>query len=109
MGCRLRYRGACALGPGILLAEDLPRETGIHLKISRAGESIFEGSTGIDQLKRSFTELAAWLFKENEFPYGCLLLTGTGLVPPGKFTLHHGDSLIISIDGVGTLENHVGL
>jgi 2-dehydro-3-deoxy-D-arabinonate dehydratase len=58
-------------------------------------------------LKRGFDELAGWLFRENEFPNGCLLLTGTGLVPPGKWTLATGDTITIRIDGIGTLENAV--
>jgi 2-dehydro-3-deoxy-D-arabinonate dehydratase len=48
-----------------------------------------------------------WLFADNEFPDGVLLLTGTGLVPPGKFTLAAGDEISIRIDGVGTLVNVV--
>jgi 2-keto-4-pentenoate hydratase/2-oxohepta-3-ene-1,7-dioic acid hydratase in catechol pathway len=36
-----------------------------------------------------------------------LLFTGTGLVPPGKFTLTAGDEIAIRIDGVGTLVNAV--
>ena len=61
----------------------------------------------VSQLKRGFDELAGWLFRDNEFPHGCLLLTGTGLVPPGKWTLEHGDVINIRIDGIGTLQNAV--
>jgi 2-dehydro-3-deoxy-D-arabinonate dehydratase len=34
-------------------------------------------------------------------------MTGTGIVPPNDFTLHSGDLIRISIDGIGTLENVV--
>ena len=101
------YRGSCALGPCLLIADTLPPETGIHLTISRGGAVAFEGSTPVSQLKRGFDELAGWLFRDNEFPHGCLLLTGTGLVPPGKWTLERGDVITIRIDGIGTLENAV--
>ena len=101
------YRGSLALGPGLLLADTLPTETGITIHIARGGETVFEGQTTLAQLKRRPEELVDWLFKENEFPAGCLLLTGTGIVPPGQWTLAHGDVITIAIDGIGSLENHV--
>ncbi len=101
------YRGSCSLGPCLLIADTLPAETGIHLTITRGGATEVEGSTAVSQLKRGFEELAGWLFRDNEFPCGCLLLTGTGLVPPGKWTLEHGDVISIRIDGIGTLTNIV--
>ena len=101
------YRGSCSIGPCLLLADSLPPETGIHLTILRGGAEAFSGSTAVSQLKRSFDELAGWLYRDNEFPAGALLLTGTGLVPPGKWTLEPGDTVRIAIDGIGVLENIV--
>jgi 2-dehydro-3-deoxy-D-arabinonate dehydratase len=101
------YRGSLSLGPGILLADAMPAETGIHITITRDGVAAFEGSTTLAQLKRRPEELVDWLFRENEFPAGCFLLTGTGIVPPGQWTLRHGDVVTIRIDGIGTLENPV--
>jgi len=101
------YRGSLSLGPGILIADALPPDTGIHITIRRGGEAAFDGSTKLSQLKRTPQELVDWLYRENEFPAGCLLLTGTGVVPPGQWTLAHGDIITIRIDGIGTLENHV--
>jgi 2-dehydro-3-deoxy-D-arabinonate dehydratase len=101
------YRGSLALGPGILIADALPPETGIHITITREGTVVFEGNTSLSQLKRSPQELVDWLWRDNEFAAGCLLLTGTGIVPPGQWTLAHGDIVAIRIDGIGTLENHV--
>lgn len=101
------YRGSCSIGPCLLLADSLPPETGIHLTILRGGAEAFSGSTAVSQLKRSFDELAGWLYRDNEFPAGALLLTGTGLVPPGKWTLEPGDTVRIAIDGIGVLENVV--
>ena len=101
------YRGSLSLGPGILVADAMPAETGIHITITRDGAAAFEGSTSLTQLKRTPQELVDWLFRENEFPCGCLLLTGTGVVPPGQWTLQHGDIITIRIEGIGTLENHV--
>lgn len=101
------YRGSLSLGPGILIADSLSPETGIHIAIQRGGAEVFNGSTTLAQLKRTPQELVDWLFRDNEFPAGCLLLTGTGIVPPGQWTLAHGDVIVIRIDGIGTLENHV--
>ena len=101
------YRGSCALGPCLLVADDFSRANEVHLTIERDGEPAFEGSTSLTQLKRGYDELAGWLFRENEFPHGCVLLTGTGVVPPAPFTLLRGDTVRIRIDGIGELVNTV--
>ncbi len=101
------YRGSCGLGPCLLLAEEIDGATGIHLTIIRAGAEVFSGSTSLSQMKRTAAELADWLYRENEFPHGSVLLTGTGLVPPGRWTLAPGDVIRIGIDGIGLLENSV--
>jgi 2-dehydro-3-deoxy-D-arabinonate dehydratase len=79
----------------------------IKLTIRRESKTAFEGSTSLAQLNRTVESLAEWLFKENEFPHGALLMTGTGIVPPDDFTLAHGDDLSITIGGIGTLRNPV--
>ncbi len=102
------YRGSCAVGPGLIVGEGaVTPETGIRLEISRGGSVCFAGETQVSQIKRGFDELAEFLFRENEFPCGALLMTGTGIVPEADFTLKSGDVVRISIDGLGTLENAV--
>ena len=101
------YLGCCALGPGIVVRDPLPRETAIELRIRRGGAEVFSGATSVSQMKRTFDELAGWLMRENGFPAGCVLLTGTGLVPPNDFTLAHGDEVAITIASIGTLRNTV--
>lgn len=102
------YDGSCALGPGILLAsEPLSKNTAIHLKIERAGGIAFAGDTTLSELKRDPKVLVKYLFSNNSFPHGAFLMTGTGIVPQDEFTLAKGDRIRISIDGIGTLENHV--
>ena len=59
------------------------------------------------QLNRTPESLVDWLTRENDFPHGVLLLTGTGIVPPDEFTLKSGDVTRITIDGIGTLVNPV--
>lgn len=102
------YDGACALGPGILVTYDeLPAETAIRLEILRDGNQVFDGETHLSEMKRKGGELIQYLFRENSFPAGCILLTGTGVIPPDNFTLARGDEIRIMIDGVGTLANTV--
>jgi 2-dehydro-3-deoxy-D-arabinonate dehydratase len=102
------YRGCCALGPGLVIREPLPLETAIALRILREGNEVFSGATSLSQMKRTFPELAGWLWRENEFPNGCYLLTGTGLVPGGDFTLLAGDDVRIAVQHLGELGNIVG-
>jgi 2-dehydro-3-deoxy-D-arabinonate dehydratase len=101
------YAACCALGPGLVVREPLPRETAIELEITRGGQKVFAGATSVAQMKRGFEELAGYLYRDNIFTHGCYLLTGTGIIPPGEFTLHSGDLIRISIAGLGTLENPV--
>jgi 2-dehydro-3-deoxy-D-arabinonate dehydratase len=102
------YDGSCALGPAILLSSEPPAAaTRIRLEIRRAGAVVFEGSTALSEMKRDFATLVRFLYRETSFPNGCILLTGTGIVPPDSFTLEHGDETLISVDGIGTLHNVV--
>jgi 2-dehydro-3-deoxy-D-arabinonate dehydratase len=103
------YHRSCALGPAILVSSHpLPATTEIQLQIVRAGKPAFSGSTTLAELKRDPAELVAYLYRNNIFPEGCFLLTGTGIVPPDSFTLNSGDEIRISIAGIGALVNTVG-
>jgi 2-dehydro-3-deoxy-D-arabinonate dehydratase len=102
------YTESCALGPCVLLtSEALPPDTPIALQIRRGEALAFDGSTTLAAMKRSVQELADYLFRDNVFPSGCVLLTGTGVVPPDDFTLQSGDVIAITIPPIGTLENTV--
>jgi 2-dehydro-3-deoxy-D-arabinonate dehydratase len=102
------YDGSCALGPAILVtAAPLPATTAIHLEIRRNGSPCFAGSTTLAEIKRDLKTLVEYLYRETSFPDGCVLLTGTGVIPPDEFTLQVGDETSISIDGIGTLHNTV--
>ncbi len=100
------FRQCAALGPGILIAEQpISKETGIGCEIHRGGGVVFSGETTLAQMKRTLDELAGWLFREDTFPQGAFLMTGTGIVPPDDFCLQAGDEVRISIAGIGTLTN----
>jgi 2-dehydro-3-deoxy-D-arabinonate dehydratase len=103
------YRHSCALGPWLVLGtpEELARQWEIRIEIIRNGKSVFSGETSVGQIKRSFAELAEFLFRSQEFPHGAVLLTGTGIVPPDHFTLNEHDVVRIGISSIGVLENKV--
>lgn len=102
------YDGCAALGPCVYVTEKaLDTGTNIQLEIIRKGTTIFTDSIAISQIKRSFTSLVSYVFRECSFPHGCLIMTGTGIVPGNDFTLQSGDNINISIDYIGTLTNTV--
>jgi 2-dehydro-3-deoxy-D-arabinonate dehydratase len=104
------FDDALGLSDTIVLARDLgdaARSARITLRIERDGNTAFQGETSTAQMRRSFEDLASYLFRELSHPHGAVLLTGTGLVPPDEFTLEGGDTVEIEIDGVGILRHGV--
>jgi 2-dehydro-3-deoxy-D-arabinonate dehydratase len=101
------YNGSCALGHGILICKpeeikDIP----IRLEIRRRNEIIFSGETTTGTMKRALSELAEYLTRELDFPYGVFLMTGTCLVPGNDFTLQSEDRVLIQV-GALKIENRV--
>ena len=103
------YDGCAAIGPCIYVPETpFDRGTQIELEIVRRGKTAFKESIAISQMKRSLEELVSFVYRECSFPVGCLIMTGTGIVPPSDFTLNPEDEIKIKIDPIGTLVNVVG-
>ena len=102
------YDASAAVGPCIYVTDEaLPPSTIIQMKILRDNTIVFEGEITIDQMKRKLEDLVSYLFRENSFPHGCLVMTGTGIVPPSDFTLKKDDIILITIEPIGTLVNTV--
>ncbi len=103
------YDACAGLGPWIALLDPLPpvEAIGIDLQIVRGGDVVFSGQTTAAEMARPFDDLVQWLSRENVFPDGAFLMTGTGIVPTSEFTLEPGDVVHITIDGVGTLSNPI--
>jgi 2-dehydro-3-deoxy-D-arabinonate dehydratase len=103
------YSRSCAIGPWVVVGptEQDARHWAVGLQIRRGGQVVFDGETKVGQLKRTFGELVEHLFRSQTFPAGAVLLTGAGIVPDDTFTLNAGDSVRITISGIGTLENPV--
>jgi 2-dehydro-3-deoxy-D-arabinonate dehydratase len=77
------------------------------LEILRSGASQFSAVITLSEMKRDPQTLVDYLYRDQSFPSGCFLLTGTGIVPPDTFTLKGGDEIRITIEGIGTLVNRV--
>ena len=104
------YEKSAALGPCLWVPENpISPKTAVSISILRNSETVFSGSILLSQMKRTLTELSSWLFRECDFKKGVYLMTGTGIVPPDHFTLAVGDKIIISIEGIGQLENSVAI
>lgn len=103
------YTASCALGPWIVLADELepPAGLSIEMTIERGGNLLWSGDTSTSRMRRSFRELIDCLYSALEFPVGVVLMTGTGIVPPNDVSLVSGDIVTIKIEGIGTLTNHV--
>jgi 2-dehydro-3-deoxy-D-arabinonate dehydratase len=102
------YDGSCALGPGLYVTKNpLPPETTISIRITRGHDVVFQGETTLSQMRRKPEELVEYLYREMSFPSGCILLTGTGIIPPDEFTLQAADLVEITIEPIGTLSNVV--
>jgi 2-dehydro-3-deoxy-D-arabinonate dehydratase len=103
------YDQCCGLGPWVTVAAAMPplSQILISLQIERSGKVVFQGETSAAQLNRTFDELIGWLGRDNSFPGGVFLLTGTGIVPDSSFTLAPNDSVEISISGIGSLRNSI--
>jgi 2-dehydro-3-deoxy-D-arabinonate dehydratase len=103
------YERSCALGPWIEFGatEAAARAWTIGVRIVRDRQPVFAGTTEVGRIKRSFAELAGWLFRCQRFPAGAVLLTGTGVVPPDDFCLEAGDHVTLEVSGIGRLANPV--
>ncbi|HEX3768243.1 MAG TPA: fumarylacetoacetate hydrolase family protein, partial [Puia sp.] len=102
------YDGSAAIGPCVYISPSpISPETKINMQIVRRGTTMYAEEIAIKKMKRGHTELVDFLFRECTFPFGCLLMTGTCLVPPNDFTLQSTDVIIIRIDHIGELKNTV--
>ena len=102
------YDGCCSLGPAIALAWEFdPAGKKIVLEIRRDGAVLFQSETTTAAMRRPIAELIDYLHRHQRFETGCILLTGTGIVPPREFTLQPADEVTIRIEGIGVLQNEV--
>lgn len=102
------FTGCAALGPGLLVTRrPLSSATAIEIDIRRRGRSVFAGATRLSEIRKPLPVLVEHLYRDDTFPAGCFLMTGTGVVPPGRFCLRRGDEVRITVPPIGTLVNRM--
>ena len=103
------YARCCAIGPVIACCDAIPdpKALTVSIEIRRDGAPLFSGQISTSKIVRSYDELISYLGRDNLFPDGVLLLTGTGIVPPDDVSLEAGDEVVISVEGIGELRNPV--
>ena len=78
-----------------------------RVDLARDDAIVYSGETSTSQIHRRLEQLAEYLGRYYDFPYGAVLLTGTCIVPGDDFTLSDGDEVVIEIEQIGTLRNPV--
>jgi len=102
------YDACAAIGPCVFISDEpMDKDTEISLTIFRNNSIAFTGTITLAQMKRTPEELVSFVYREASFPNGCMIMTGTGIVPDSSFTLNSGDEIKISISSIGTLVNTV--
>jgi len=101
------YDGSCALGPALVPASAVSPPFPLRLVVLRGGTAIVDESTSTARIRRPLAELVGYLGRALELPSGAILLTGTGIVPGGGFSLREGDVVRIEAGPLGRLENPV--
>lgn len=103
------FYGCCALGPVISLCSEIdnPYNLNITCNIIRNGDTIFSGKINSSQIKRTFDELAEFLYRDNPVLIGTTMTTGTGIMIPNDYALEPDDTVEIEIEGIGKLSNPV--
>ena len=84
-------RQCCALGPCVAARGAMPPPPADGDPPRRSDARRRVGLRGRDDARARwpgrFEDLVDWLGRDNSFPTACILLTGTGIVPPDEFTL----------------------
>jgi 2-dehydro-3-deoxy-D-arabinonate dehydratase len=103
------YAGSCALGSRVRPSWELQDVSDLRIAVEiRRGENIvWSGSTSTRLLVRKLSDLVSHLVEYDQFPWGFVLATGTGIAPEIGITMQAGDIVNISIEGVGELSNTV--
>ncbi|MEV4148761.1 fumarylacetoacetate hydrolase family protein [Amycolatopsis sp. NPDC049691] len=105
------YTGSCAVSARVRPAWEVPDplSLGLRMRILRDGHEVFDGESSTAQLNREPAGLVEYLWRDNDFPDGAVLSTGTSVVPGLDQGLRPGDVVEIEIGEVGSLRSPVVL
>lgn len=106
----MQYSHSVSLGPGFVLQKlRTLAQVNMRMTIIRDRQTIFEGEVSTSSAQRDLASTIEYLGRCQTFPDGVVLMTGSGIVLPTEFTMRVGDTIRVSVDGVGTLVNGVML
>ncbi|ADJ47929.1 fumarylacetoacetate (FAA) hydrolase [Amycolatopsis mediterranei S699] len=105
------YTGSCAVSARVRPAWEVPDPLSLDLRmrILRDDHEVFDGESSTAQLNRKPAGLVEYLWRDNDFPDGAVLSTGTSVVPGLDQGLQPGDVVEIEIGEVGSLRTPVVL
>ena len=99
----------CPLGPVLVTADEIPDPQGLPIRSVLNGRTMQSSSTA--DMIFSVAELIAFISRDTTLLPGTVILTGTpegvGFARQPPVYLADGDTIEISIDGIGTLSNPV--
>lgn len=103
------YEASCAIAAKVRPAWEIedPYNLAISAQMTRAGTTVWSATSTTAELHRTMDDLVKYLFRQQSFPDGVILSTGTGIVPGMEITMQPGDVVDIDIAQVGTLRNQV--
>jgi 2-dehydro-3-deoxy-D-arabinonate dehydratase len=105
------YTGSCAVSARVRPVWEVPdpRSLGLRMRILRDGHEVFAGEANTAELNREPAELVEYLWRDNDFPDGAVLSTGTSVVPGLDLGLRPADVVEIEVDEIGSLRSFVVL
>src|SRR3569833_2267739 len=105
------YTGSCAVSARVRPAWEVPdpQALGLRMRVLRDGDEVFAGEASTAQLNRKPAGLVEYLWRDNDFPDGAVLSTGTSVVPGLDQGLRAGDVGESEIAEVGSLRSPVVL
>ena len=105
------YTACCSLGPRLVTPDEIPDPYGLHMtcRITRNGETTFEGAASTRQLRRKIEDLIDCLLQSNPVPAPAVVLTGTGIIVTEEAALAPGDVVAIEAPEIGRLVNPAAL
>jgi 2-keto-4-pentenoate hydratase/2-oxohepta-3-ene-1,7-dioic acid hydratase in catechol pathway len=101
--------GFCPLGPLVVTADEMPDPQALQLETTVNGEVMQQSSTA--EMVFGVAELIEFCSASFTLEPGDVIMTGTpwgvGEFMDPKRSLHPGDEVVVSVDGVGSLANPV--
>jgi len=101
----------CPMGPVLVTADEIPDPQTLAIRCLVNGHALQDSSTA--EMIYNVRYLISYLSRSFTLQPGDIISTGTphgvGVFRDPQVFLHHGDQVVVEIDGIGRLENPVSL